>query len=797
MTGSISAPTIDMPVGDDVSTGRIRVLTRRQQRGAGVAAVLWVVAVGIIQLLPALVRGPYLGTTDLLGGGGLTAVPGASAYNGLAADQIRAFEPWAWLSWSQVHHGTFPLWNPHSGLGLPLLHNFQSSAFSLPMLIGYLMPQRYVYIASVISTMLIGGLGVLWFCRRLGLRLLPSTFAATAFVLSGSFSGWLGWPMAGTTAWLGWALGCVITLIRSPSRTGYLAGLAVVLAFMVYAGHPESLLITLVCIAAFIVAVLARRAIRDGHLRGCAQPVLALSVSGVAAFGLAAPLLLPGIEVVGRSTRGAALGIPISATASADLLLAGYHGYPVRGSNYFGPNNYYETAAYIGIVALVLVGLAVVHCWRESAVLGLGVVAVLCAALSYSVDVFRLLERFPLVQTVHWTRALMVLNFTLAVLAGIGLQVFLDHFQRRATRLAWWGTTLVLLLVVAIMWVFHARADMSSTDARIQARSFTWAGVQLGVLAFMGVVLTAASRHRSWFAVRHRAALTTAAALLLAVEAASLLTAAPSLWGSADDAFPVTPAVARLQAVVGRDRVGFTSCPSVIDVPPLGILAGTNAAYGVSEISAYDPILPTSYFPSYYEALGQPPVVVGRGGFCPSLSTATLARHFGVSFVLAAAGSAPPSGAIFKETIGGEDLYEVPGAGILTLQPEAMSPDGPEATVATLTGDMDDLSSLRTIFDVATPSILYVHVTNYDGWSATIDGRDLPLSTWAHTMLKASVPPGRHEIVLRYRPRTFTTGLVLAGASAIALGVVLLFPWWRGRLHPARPFARSPAEIGR
>jgi hypothetical protein len=87
------------------------------------------------------------------------------------------------------------LWNPHSGLGLPLLHNFQSAAFSVPMIIGYLAPQRYVYTTAVVSTMLIGGLGVLWSCRRFGLRLLPSTFAATAFMLSGSFNGWLGWPV--------------------------------------------------------------------------------------------------------------------------------------------------------------------------------------------------------------------------------------------------------------------------------------------------------------------------------------------------------------------------------------------------------------------------------------------------------------------------------------------------------------------------------------------------------------------------------------------------------------------------
>src|ERR1700748_127356 len=102
------------------------------------------------------------------------------------------------------------------------------------------MPPRNGAAAVVITTMIIGGLGALWFSRRLGLRLLPSTFAATAFMLSGSFSGWVAWPMAGTTAWLGWALGCVITLIRTPTRVDAVVGLAFVLAAMAYAGHPET-----------------------------------------------------------------------------------------------------------------------------------------------------------------------------------------------------------------------------------------------------------------------------------------------------------------------------------------------------------------------------------------------------------------------------------------------------------------------------------------------------------------------------------------------------------------------------
>jgi hypothetical protein len=523
---------------------------------------------------------------------------------------------------------------------------------------------------------------------------------------------------------------------------------------------------------------------------------IALCLSGVAALGLAAPLLLPGLEVVGRATRGVATGFTLPTSASANVLLAGYHGYPTRGSNYFGPSNYYETAAYVGLVALVLVCVTLVHCWRKPAVLGLSVVAVLCAALTYSGNFFRLLERVPVLQTIQWTRALIVLDFTLAILAGVGLQVLLDRSDDRATRRAWWVSTLVLSLVVYLVWLHHSRAGLDPMDAEIRATSFKWAAAQLGVLILVGLALSIAAHRRSSSAFRRRSARTSAAVLLLAVETVFLLTAAPSLWASSSESFPVTPAVARLQEVVGDARVGFARCETDVDVPSLGILAGTNAAYMVREVSAFDPILPTSYFRSYYDALGQHSAIHGRGGFCPSLNTAALARHFGVSYVLAASGSPPPSGMVFKETIGGEDLYSVPGAGIVTVQPDTMLPGSPEATVATVSGDVNDPASLRTVVDVATPSTLYFRVTNYDGWSATIDGRDLPLDTWAETMLRASVPPGRHVIEMRYRPRTFTVGLMLAGASAFAVGVALLSPLWRSRTRSSRWAARPPGWDG-
>ena len=83
---------------------------------------------------------------------------------------------------------------------------------------------------------------------------------------------------------------------------------------------------------------------------------------------------------------------------------------------------------------------------------------------------------------------------------------------------------------------------------------------------------------------------------------------------------------------------------------------------------------------------------------------------------------------------------------------------------------------MRSVVAVTKPSTMYIHVTNFPGWTATIDGHNLPLYNWGGAMLAASVPPGRHVVVVRYEPEAFKIGVVLAVAAAL-----ILAGRWRGR----------------
>jgi hypothetical protein len=62
------------------------------------------------------------------------------------------------------------------------------------------------------------------------------------------------------------------------------------------------------------------------------------------------------------------------------------------------------------------------------------------------------------------------------------------------------------------------------------------------------------------------------------------------------------------------------------------------------------------------------------------------------------------------------------------------------------------------------------------GWRAFVDGREAPVLRANGKHRAVPVPPGEHEVVLRYEPPGFRVGLWLSILSAVA-GLVL---WVRG-----------------
>ena len=732
-------------------------------------AVLWVVAAAGAVMVPALGHGQSLGPYNLLSGFGFSS----TFQSGRATDQIEQMIPWTQLAWTQVHHGHLPLWNPYSALGMPLAFNWQTAAFSVPALVGYLFPLHLAYTVQVLLTLLISGTGVYVLARVLRCGLLASAFAGTVFELSGAFMYWLGWPIAGVISWAGWLFAAAILLIRGAHRARDIVFLALAVAFALYAGQPDALTVLAVAFAVFLVVLFVQRAPRLGGSGPIMRGVVDLGLATVAGVGLAAPLALPGFQLTRLSTRVVAGHAFTGDNAFAfsnlqHLLFPGTNGFPVTGDTF-----------YVGAIVVVLAVCAVGLRFREPEVVALAVAGIVMAGLTFSQPVISFAADIAGAQTVRWPRAVLLLSFALAVLAGLGMDVLVRLWRERAV-LRWLGAGFVLSAAAFFTLLVRGGGHLLGIGASNRAASFIWPGIEIALGLVVVGTLALVSRHprgrRKRLGLAHAELGRWAAASLLVCETAFLVAVGAPLWNSSASYLPVTPTVAALQHAVGTAIVGSGEIEAC---SVLGVKENVNVAYGIHEFEVYDPMVPRAYFLTWRASTGEMRDEAGflqYSTFCPGVTTTAIARLYGVSYVLEPRGKPGPPGAVFDTRVGTEDLYRIPGAAQATLTPRAHGGalPAPDAQGTPVSVSHPDLATWKLETRARVPSVLRLRLTDVPGWHATIDGKPLALEQFSGVMLQARIPAGTHTVELHYLPLAFTAGIVLALCSAGALAVMLV-----------------------
>jgi hypothetical protein len=759
--------------------------------------VLWVMGAGVALLIPVLLHGTHIGTYDILSQLGLTKQHGITVHNPELGDQIDSLIPWSALAWTQVHHGLLPLWNPYNGFGLPLAFNWQSATFALPTLVGYLVPLQYAYDAGIFVTLFVAGTGAYVLARVLGLRVLACAFAGVAFELSGPLIGWLGFPHAEVMSWAGWLFAAAILVIRPEHRVRDIAIFAVVLAMAVYSGQPEVLATFGLALVLFVGVLMVQR---TPLLRGTGpilRPLADLSVASITGLALAAPLALPGLQVISQSTRDASgAGSALHLHDFIYFITQGFDGIPIAGSAVFGQSYFYnETAAYVGIIAVVLAALAVTVRFRRPEVVSFSIVTIVMVAFVFVSPARSILGALPVLGKVEWDRGLMPVALGVAVLSAFGLDALVrSHPEQRVRRWSavWFAASGLMLVIIFVV----GRGALPRTEAGIRASSFVGPAIGIVVGAVIVLMLSIANRRQGpKYSVSRRLGVGSVAGFgLLVFETAFLVSAGTPIQSSSSTFLKSTPAEVSLQKTVGTSTVGF----GYGDCGQVGIDPSDNDFYGVHELDAYDPIIPQHYYTSWLTHTGTPTGIPSFNEFCPLIKTSSEARLYGVSFVLEPIGSPGPQGTVFVKNVGDESLYHVPGSGIATLTP--LSPSGAlpavEAEGSPVNVTQPDPTTWKMAIMATSPQILRLRLTDLPGWHASIDGHPVPLVRFAGVMLQLKVPPGRHTVELSYWPKTFTVGIVLAVCALIGLLVALVIersrrPRGRTTMAPGSPPGRT------
>ncbi len=749
------------------------MLSAAKRRGwADVVAVAVLAAAIVAWCWPAFVHGWVYGSFDQalnLGiGAGTFSGP---VHNYLSGDQTLQDAAWLFLNYRDIHHGLFPLWNPYNALGAPQFADFQSGVLSLPSLVAYLVPLPVAYTVQVLVKLLLAGTGAYFAARVIGCRPTSALIAGLVGELAGPLAAWAGWPQDSVAAWTGWMIGSTVLLFRTRRRWPA-ALLAVSVAFSIYGGLPDLLVLVVGALVCFVVVLaFAERNFRQ--VRSWVRFVLAVG-SG---FGLAAPLLVPGVTVERRGLAWGRLVGDMPAHMVLAILTNGYYGYPLTGSSWFGFSNYYETAAYVGPVVLGLAACAL-GAWRaKREVVGLAVTSVVLAATTWGANTLDpLLHRLPGLRSVILSRGVIPLVIVLGLLAAIGLEVLIGTGMKlKATRILGWGGLGLLGAITVGLAIYASRSPLPSAERSIRLHSLIWpGGLLVALAAFYLIAGTAGERTRAQ-----------AAGLLVGLQAAFLAVVGAPLntWGNRY--YPADHAVKELKAIVGSSLVATGGLHPVQTFVPAAFYPNSNIPYGIYEFALYDADTPTSLFAAWVNhCVGCNPQVIALAPnnpqFEPAVNSDTQARQFGVRYILTPPGTPPlpkSSGLKLVAKLAGEDLYLAPGSS------RASFVAATDSVTSGLSFNGDNTARLS----VSAPegSWLHLEVTQTPGWSAEANGHPVPVRTWDEGMIQVWVPKGTHEVVIHYWPHGITVGLRYLLAGVVVLAGLLALPRRRRRArHP-------------
>jgi hypothetical protein len=658
---------------------------------------------------------------------------------------------------SDLLHGHLPWWNPFEGSGSPLASEMQSAALFPPTLLT-LISNGQLYEHLLLE--LVAGLATFLVLRRLALNRWAAAAGGIAFGLDGTFA-WFSHAPVNPVPFLPLlVLGIEHAYDASTARRhGGWWLIAVAGALSIYAGFPET---------AYIDAVAA--AVWFGWRLGCAPaPARAsLLLKGAAGATVGALLCAPlGIAAIGYFNHGDvgthASTFYGSAHVPADglpqLLMPYIYGpiFEFTGPSARLTSVWVVVGGYLSTSLLLLAGLGLISRAGRGlrVVLGVWVLVVFARMYGQIPLLGHILGWLPGMSRIAFFRyGTPALEFGVIVLAAIGLDDIVRVPEHRRRIL--WGA-LGVLAVVAIATV-GARSLANQLGAKFQSRPYFELAVAWGALIVVALALVGTR-----FAPRRRAA---ALCAVVAIDALALFVA-PQPSSPRSVQIDIAP-VAYLRSHLGEGRY-FTLGP----VPP-----NYGSYFGIASANIYDNPIPKLYSRYIHQRLDRYVIPThffgnlggGRNPFLPSPTQELLRnldgyRAMGVSYVLTPHGQTLGSGSgVFTL------VDRTPTTRIYRLSKAAsyFSASGCSVSSARKASVMVSCRSRSTLVRLE---------TDLPGWSAQLDGRDVPIQRSQGLFQSVALPAGTHSVRFSYSPPYIVWGWI-----GFALGILAL---------AAAPFRRS------
>ncbi len=730
------------------------------------------------------------------------------------------FVPWWQEGLRQFLTGDSPLWNMLNGMGAPLLANYQTAFFYPPnwLLVLFFkgwgasgLAWGFTFLAGL--HLIWGGLGMAILLRRLNASLLAQAVGGTAFALCGYWIGRLEFfSMIWAGAWIPWLLRYVDE-IASPVNLKAIIDhpkwfqprLVFVLTMLLLAGHAQLSWYALELAGVWLVAgTMLRTGWRE--LLGTLGRFIAAVLIAV---GVAAVQLIPTAEYLLQSQRASTVNQELALTYSfwpwriISLFAPDFFGNPGKG-NFWGYASYWEDHAYLGVL-LVLMGLGTIGIlftkrdtsregWLPKPAVWLlwGVIIVsIVLAMGFYTPIFPFLFKyvpsFNMFQAP--ARSMIWLDFALIILGVYGI----DRWKYPTGRGLYWlrlGTAgaFAVALGAGLGWIFLQNVKLT----------FIQAGALAGIWAFGTCVLGLLSqyRNRPFWHIAWPVMVYTWVLLDLLVAGWQLNPTVPaSLYNE------TSREIVQLRKNLSGQRIFFSQGDEYFvkfdrflrfrdyrayenwGSMKRALLPNTNLLEGIALTSNFDPFVPER-FARWMDVVNRLPeerrvnllamMNVGaieqvNGTSSSGVEFDAFTGGFPAAFYSCVEVIRPNDNPLLKMAQKGYSLTTLLVEGDPLISSQNCS-DKPVEMISPI-----EAKNGKLLFDVSNKSDwLFISEVWYPGWTAVIDGEEVPIYRANYLFMAVQIPVGSHKLVLQYRPISYQVGSILSILILVGLTLAIL-----------------------
>ncbi len=720
-------------------------------------------------------------------------------------DLMTSFYPFhALAARAAQEEGTLPLWNPYVLSGAPFLANSQSALFYPFNARYYFLPVHIAWVSVLLIRMFLAASFMALFVRSIGVSQTGALFSGIVFSFCGFITAWQGQALGDASIWLPIICYSVVRLSRDPSPFSIaLAGF--VFAMPVLAGHPETAAHSTLVGSALALTLWALPT-KDAPPFKFKFPV-SFAAAGFLALGLASVQMIPTLEWLGQmgdQFKGAWPALPLHQAQ-------GIFSRDVSSSPNSGGIFVPEGMAYLGMLTLLAASLGLLHKARRY-VAFLALLTVVAIAIAYSVEPLRwVVTQIPMFRSLKNGRFIFVASFGVAALAGLGISMLeeLPVANDRTRRYAW--LLLSGTLAVVLFSISRLQLATASDPAFAGSPSFS------AVLACLGVIpiawkLAARSRARMFPLV------------ICGLAALELATFSYGFVGFFEpgEIFPAAPLF---------EFLNKNADPRQFRVAQVGTPYSANAGmmYRFASADGYDIALErTKLFTADFsqeredgiflvadkivqvedrrlDMLNIKYFVVDRAApefqqlsARPNRFRSAFDDGHVVAFenlrVLPRAFLVPASGI---ELLPAKDsqferlkdpAFDPLRNGILSSGNRFRNAESPLAGPRQMPVVIEPSGINEQAFriEASTDALLVISQIFYPGWTATVDGQEVPVEDVNYALSGILVPAGGHDVRLKFEPRSFRAGLAVTILSLAALAALILTGIYRRPMAPRR-----------